>query len=214
MNGRDRVPQPARWLICIENEPAASRILPSFLPSSRMGGAGATSSSFDTYRHFSPSGIIFERPWKMITRKRRGKMITRFVRFVFFLFSLWRKIRNSKEDAKKAASRGKILSHRTGGGEGDARHRYAGYPGQRKESETSINSYFGRTLYPVSCLSPSRGGERVEVVWKEFGILFWKESPFYGANAIPLFAHPSLLVSASFSVEFRERLRRAWLRST
>lgn len=59
---------------------------PSFLPSSRMGGAGATSSSFDTYRHFSPSGIIFERPWKMITRKRRGKMITRFVCFVFFLF--------------------------------------------------------------------------------------------------------------------------------
>lgn len=98
----------------------------------------------------------------------------RFVPFLFFReekFEIGRKARSwlrvsSQED----------LIARKGRGGGRARHRYAEYPGHRKESETSINSDFGRTLDPVSCLTPSLGGG-LERFGKSLEFYFQKNPP-------------------------------------
>lgn len=129
-----------------------------------------------------------------------------------FRFPLFFFFREEKFEIRRKARRPCLerRSYRKGEGEGGARHRYAGYPGHRKESETSINSYFGRTLDPVSCLTPSLGRRELERFGKSLEFYFGKNPP---SNSIPLFAHPSLRIPSRVE-SFRERLRYAWLRST
>lgn len=116
----------------------------------------------------------------------------RSFRFPLFFFFF----REEKFEIRRKARRPCLerRSYRKGEGEGGARHRYAGYPGHRKESETSINSYFGRTLDPVSCLTPSLGRRELERFGKSLEFYFGKNPP---PNSIPLFAHPSLRIPSN-----------------